>query len=174
MSRRRLLLGLACLCALHAVSAEVRFRDLDDPDAPKWAEDEVVLPAFPQEGNLLPFYVGEMTSHRFFIDGPSLSVGKDGVVRYVLVVRTGGGATNVSFEGIHCERREFKIFASGRSDGTWANVRKGEWRRIENKPVNRYHVALWRDFLCPYSGTPIGTPDEGRNALRLGKHPHAM
>lgn len=158
---------------VNVALAGLGLRDTDDPDAPKWAEAEAVLPAFPQEVNLREFYVSEMTAHKFFIDSSSLNPGKDGVVRYVLVVRTRGGATNISFEGIRCESRELKIYASGHRDGTWTKARKSEWRPIENKPINRQHAALSRDYFCP-NGLPIQTPAEGQEALRLGKHPQAM
>ena len=88
-------------------------------------------------------------------------------------MRTSGGATNITFEGIRCESREFRLYASGRQDGTWANTRKSEWKPIENKPINRHHAALSRDLFCP-SGSPISSPEDGRNALRLGKHPNAI
>jgi hypothetical protein len=100
-------------------------------------------------------------------------VGKDGVVRYVLVVQTSGGATNISFEGIRCDAREFRLYASGHREGRWTKARLSEWRPIENKPVNRHHAALSRDLFCP-NGVAIYTPDEGRDALRRGKHPQAL
>jgi hypothetical protein len=95
-------------------------------------------------------------------------------VRYVLVVETSGGARNVSFEGIHCKERSWKHYATGRSDSTWTGSRAAriDWRPIENKPVNRHHAALSRDLFCPL-GNAIFTADEGRNALRLGKHPNS-
>lgn len=161
---------LALSCNAHA---DFVFRDLSDPDAPQWKEDEIVLPAFPQEAGLREFYVSELTAHRFFVDEASLNPGKDGVVRYTLIVRTRGGATNISFEGIHCERRELKIYATGQRDGSWANARQSQWRPIENKPMNRHHAALSRDLFCP-GGIPIRSADEGREALRLGKHPAAL
>jgi hypothetical protein len=168
---RQLICLLACLVT-GGVWADIGFRNLDDPDAPVWKEESIQMPAYPEDAGLLEFYVSEMTAHQFFIDGATLSVGNDGVVRYVLVVRTRGGATNVSFEGIRCESREFKLYASGRHDRTWAATRKSEWRPIENKPINRHHAALSRDFFCPV-GTPIHNPEEGRDALRRGKHPQA-
>lgn len=161
------------LLATTVVMADVRFRDLSDPDAPKWTEDEAVLPEFPKTENLLPFYVSEMTAHRFMIDASTLQVGKDGVVRYVLVVQTSGGATNISFEGIRCDAREFRLYASGHREGRWTKARLSEWRPIENKPVNRHHAALSRDLFCP-NGVAIYTADEGRDALRRGKHPQAL
>lgn len=167
--------ALFCLCLLWLplqVTADIRFRDLEDPDAVKWVEGAVEIPAFPQEPNLREIYVGEATPHRFFVDETTLTTGSDGVVRYVLVVRTQGGATNISFEGIRCEALEYKIYASGRADGSWTRARKSEWRPIENKPMNRQHAALSRDYFCP-SRLMIQSPAEGRDALRRGRHPEA-
>jgi hypothetical protein len=170
---RCLSIFLVGILAANLALAGFGLRDQDDPDAPKWAEGDVPLPAFPQDMNLRPFYVSEMTSHKFFIDISTLNPGKDGVVRYVLVVRTSGGATNITYEGIRCESRELKTYASGRQDGTWTKARKSEWRPIENKPINRQHASLSRDYFCP-NGSPIQTPAEGQEALRLGKHPQAI
>lgn len=153
--------------------ADIGFRNLDDPDAPVWAEEAIQLPALPEEKSLLEFYVSEMTAHRFFVDGNSIHAGKDGVVRFTLVVRTSGGTINITHEGIRCETREFKLYASGRQDGTWSAARKPAWRPIENKPMNRHHAALSRDFFCP-AGMAIRSPDEGRDALRRGKHPQSF
>ena len=133
---------------------------------------EVEPPAFPKPENLIEFYVGPVTTNKYFIDASTLSVGSDRIVRYVLVVQTSGGASNVSFEGINCEELAWKHYATGRSDGTWVKSRapRIEWRPIENKPVNRHHAALSRDYFCPVR-TAISTAEEGRRALRLGMHP---
>jgi hypothetical protein len=154
-----------------AAFAGLGLRD-DDPDAPKWEEDALQLPTFPQETNLREFYVSATTTHKYFIDASTLSAGKDGVVRYALIVRTSGGATNITYEGMRCESGEYKIYATGHRDGTWVRARRSEWRPVDNKPTNRYHAALSRDYFCPV-GNAIYTADEGREALRLGKHPNA-
>jgi len=135
-----------------------------------WHEREVELPAFPQDADLLGFYVSAVATNRYLIDAKSLSVGDDGVVRYTLVVLTAGGATNISYEGIRCAAREVKLYATGRDDRTWAAVRDPVWRLIENKPVNRHHAALSHDYFCPL-GNPIRSASEGRDALKRGKHP---
>jgi len=140
-----------------------------------WQEQaEVEPPAYPSEDRLIEFQVGNVATNRYFIDGGTISVGSDGVVRYVLVVLTGGGATNVSFEGINCASREWKHYASGRSDKTWSKSRaaRAEWRLIENKPINPHHAFLYRYFFCPVNNA-IRNADEGRDALRRGKHPNA-
>lgn len=171
MSQRWLAL-LLTFVSLQA-AAQFRLRDNDDPDAPKWQEEALRLPAFPQPENLLPFYVSEMTSHRFMIDGSTLQVGQDRVVRYALIVQTSGGATNITYEGIRCDTREYRLYAAGRRDGTWSETRTSAWRPIENKPINRHHAALSRDLFCP-NGVAIFTPAEGLDALRRGKHPDAL
>jgi len=143
--------------------------DYTEPETER-VDEAIVLPAYPNDADLIEFYVSATATNRFFVDGNSLSVGKDGVVRYTLVIKTAGGATNVDYEGIRCASREFRIYATGRADGSWLPNRSTDWRLIENRDVNRYHAALNREFLCPI-GNPIQTAEEGRNALRRGKHP---
>lgn len=149
---------------------------LDDPDfdeeyeTRKWQEVEVQLPAAPKAEALLPFYVSAVTDNRFLVDGGSLSVGSDGVVRYILVILTPGGARNVTFEGMRCETRERRIYASGRLDGSWSKSRNNEWTRIQDVPANRYHAALFLEYFCP-DGIAVRTADEARGALLRGGHP---
>ena len=135
-------------------------------------EDKISLPPFPTASGLREIYVSAVASNVYSVDADTLSVGADRVIRYVLVVQASGGARNVSFEGIDCLDRTWKLYATGRSDGTWSLARRSEWREIENKPVNRHHAALSRDYFCPNGGV-IMDADEGRRALRLGKHPNA-
>lgn len=138
-----------------------------------WQEfKDVDPPGFPLQENLREFDVGPASANRYFIDASTLSVGSDDIVRFVLVVKTSGGATNVSFEGINCRDFTWKLYATGRSDGTWVKSRaaRSEWRRYDNNVVNRYHAELSRNFFCP-GGDNIATAEEGRQALRFGKHP---
>ena len=152
-----------------------RFNSNFEEEAPWQEQKEVDLPAFPKEEDLREFYVSAVATNKYLIDAGTLAVGADSVVRYVLVVKTSGGATNVSFEGINCRDRKWKHYATGLRDNTWTRspANRGEWRPIENKPVNRHHAALSRDYFCP-GGIGIYTADEGRNALRLGKHPNSL
>ena len=122
----------------------------EDEDAPsQWVETEVKLPSFPKPGSLIKFTPSAAASNEFFIDADSISVQTDGVVRYTLVIKSPGGAQNVSYEGIRCETREQKYYAFGRSDGTWMNARSAQWKRIEYREVNRHHGVLYADYMCP-------------------------
>jgi CNP1-like family protein len=110
------------------------------------AEENVALPAYPKADQLIEFFVAATSEFRFFVDAASISVAKD-VVRYVLVARSAAGAENVSFEAMRCATGEVRIYAVGR-DGGWAG-RTGEWRAIEQRTVQRWHNALYREYFCP-------------------------
>ncbi len=142
----------------------------EDSSTRRWQEKSVDLPAAPLPENLLPFYVSAATDNDFFVDGASLTVGPDGVVRYVLVIQSAGGARNVSFEGLRCETRERRVYALGRLDGTWSRSRNESWQRIRDVPANRHHAALFYDYFCP-GGAIVLSVDEARDALRRGGHP---
>jgi hypothetical protein len=70
------------------------------------------------------------------------------------VVRTQGGAENVTYEGIRCETAERKLYAIGRKPGDWVASRNVEWRQIEEKTANRVHAALAKDYFCPPGVVP--------------------
>jgi hypothetical protein len=141
-----------------------------DREVTPWNEMQAQLPAYPQDGTLLPLNVSAVTSHRFFVDEKSVSVGKDGVVRYTLVIKTSGGATNVSFEGIRCETREQKYYAIGRADGSWVRAKNPHWRYIEFQHVNAHHFTLYGEYAC--EGKLVrGSAEQIVRALRRGLEP---
>ena len=162
----RNLTALALLLAGAACSS-TQFRIFgSDEEKQPWTEIEAKLPNPPKPENLIPFEASGATPHRFYIDAPSLSVDGDGVVRYTMVVKTAGGATNVSFEGIRCETREQKYYAVGRSDGSWAPARDAQWRRVDYKDVNRHHWVLYADFFCPERHVRMATAKQILESLR--------
>ena len=172
---KRLVAFIVAVFAAGAVAEVPEYNTRYEEEAP-WQElKDVEPPTFPLQENLREFHAGPATTNSYFIDASTLTVGDDRVVRYVLVVRTSGGATNVTFEGINCKDRTWKLYATGHRDGTWVKSRatRVEWRPIENKSVNPHHSALNRDLFCP-AGIAITTAEEGRNALRLGMHPDSL
>lgn len=142
-------------------------RELERRD---WKEAEYKLPAPPKPQDLMEFGVHAGTDFRFFVDRQSLSVGKDGVVRFTLLARSNAGAENVSYEGIRCSERKYRVYAYGKPGGGWSE-RDSDWRPIENKfQGSRY--ALWLEYFCP-QWVPIFDAAEGIDALRRGGHPNA-
>lgn len=155
----------ACAFILAGVAAPTAAWGLSDSEFDEqkkpWAEIEAQLPPYPRDETLLRFEAGAATANRFYIDAPSLSVGEDGVVRYTMLIRAAGGATNVSFEGIRCETREQKLYAVARSDGRWTRARDPAWRHIEYRELNRHHGVLFADFFCEVArqGKPLPAKD---------------
>lgn len=150
MGLRPLSIAGLLLAAFAIVVSAQRARGGEPEDGTKiWKEiEEVTLPAYPKADALLSFTGGGASTHQFFIDPQSLSIGPDGVVRYTLVVKTAGGATNVTYEGVRCEMRHQKIYAVGRANGSWTRTRDPQWRRIEYQTVNNHHGVLYSDYLC--------------------------
>ncbi len=157
-------------CCMAILSSPLLADFDEDYESKRWQEVEVQLPAPPRQDRLLPFYVSAVAENRFYVDASSLSVGSDGVVRYVLVILTPQGGRNVSYEGMRCETRERRIYASGRADGSWSKSRNNDWVRIADQLVNRHHAALYLEYFCPI-GIAVRSPEEARDALLRGGHP---
>jgi len=132
------------------------------------AEESVALPAYPAPANLVEFMIDDPGGFRYFVDRATLSVGKDGVVRYVLVARS-ASAQNVSFEGFRCATGEHRVYALGRADGSWAQS-YGGWHSVTVAQPRQ--ITLFREFLCPQK-EPIASAQEGVRALERGVIPES-
>jgi hypothetical protein len=152
-----------------AVCGSVLGEPVDDYESKKWQEIDVQLPASPDDSTLQAFYVSAASENEFFIDLATLTVDVDGVVRYVLLVTTPEGGRNVTFEGMRCETRGHRIYASGRRDGTWSKARSDAWSRIREVYANRQHAVLFLDYFCP-GGSIVRDAAEAKAALRNGGH----
>ena len=164
--RRLVVLAVVALAGCGAQKPPSAFeQDFDDETKP-WVEIQTQLPPAPRDGDLATFGVSGATQFRFGIDRTTLAIGTDGVIRYVLVATSPQGARNVSYEGIRCESEEKKIYATGRSDGTWIRARNAAWTRIEEIGLNRQHAALMKEYFCP-NGIPTGGVPEILGRLRV-------
>jgi hypothetical protein len=166
--------ALAAGAAQAQLIQEDRTRKYDDKsnweleqEKRDWKEGEVKLPAYPRQEDLIEFFVSGATNFRFYIDPASIAAA-DGVVRYTLVARSPGGYANVSYEGIRCATNSFRMYALG-DNGRWT-PKNGEWREIEPRTVQRWHLELRTNYFCPVRA-PILSAAEGVDALRRGGHP---
>lgn len=168
-SALRIGFGGAALCAMSvafAIGDGVRVGyDNGERVAEEWREAEAVAPAYPVESDLVPFYVAPTVRNSFMIDARSISLGSDGVVRYTLVVRTPGGAENVTYEGIRCQTDQKKVYAVGRKGGEWAPSRNDAWVDIAENSLNRQHAALAHEYLCQ-NALPVGSVKQAIDNLR--------
>jgi len=168
------LLVLAALAALVACSSK---GPNDRSEWEKQNEDKLTrdegaltpeLPSYPEKDRLVQFFVSSASDFRFFVDRASLKVGKDRIVRYTLVATSATGSDNVSYEGLNCMTGEYIVYAVG-VQGKWV-ARPSQWRAIEPRSVQRWHNVLKGEYFCP-NNLPIGSAEEGVNALARGGHP---
>lgn len=163
---RPLALVFLPLLAFLSLSASGTSDPFDDEfDEKPWSEIEVQLPAFPEEADLIPFRVGAVRDRQFLVDGASISVGSDGVIRFSVVVISPSGARNISYEGMRCATRERRLYAFGRSDRTWSKARSNKWIRIMGDG-NQYPMVLHVDYFCSVGRPSIMTPDDAKRVLR--------
>jgi hypothetical protein len=162
-------LGL-CLILPLAACAQGRGAGGGGGDAGRGSEVQAPLPEFPKTENYLQVQVSAITPFAFFVDAKSISVGKDGVVRYSLIAKSSDGALNISFEGLRCSDGQFRIYAFGRSDNTWSEWSMSQWQRMPADARNAQRAVLYSDFFCP-SGISVATAEEAVRALRRGGRP---
>ncbi|MFP5410121.1 MAG: CNP1-like family protein [Gammaproteobacteria bacterium] len=162
---KKLLLLLMTLPA--AALAQVQWGQFDfeyEADKP-WVEIAAKLPAYPKSENLIEFNVSSATRNRHFVDANSISVDRDDVVRYTVVIEAAGGAKNIAFEGMRCKTGEYRIYAYGHADGTWSKARQSAWQGIKMRSLLSYHKALFEDHLCP-DGTTVRNAQDAVRSFR--------
>ena len=162
----KILPALLLCFPLAAHAAWMDFGHEFEQDKP-WAEVAAQLPAYPKDQNLIPFNVSSATNNQFFVDAQSISVGNDKVVRYTVVVKAAGGATNVSYEGIRCETAERRLYAYGHPDGSWSRARDATWQGIRLRSLLSYRKALYEDHFCP-DGIAVRDAKTAVDSLRRG------
>ena len=59
----------------------------DAPEKSEWEEESIALPDYPKDEHLIAVEMAA-SSNQFLVDGKSLSLGADGVMRYTMVIRS--------------------------------------------------------------------------------------
>lgn len=164
---RRLLAASAMiplLCAAFGAQAQLR-----DPDAEPWKESAVTPPASFSTDQLQPFDVAQTSALSYGIDPKTLSVGEDGVVRYVMVARSSSGALNVLFQGVRCATAEVKTYARWNNNASsWNTSSKEEWQALSFSGFTRPAMMLARAGICD-GKTINGTPQKILHTIRNGR-----
>ncbi|MCB6183192.1 CNP1-like family protein [Leeia sp. TBRC 13508] len=146
---KRWIFSLLAACTILSLHAEDE-ADLEQPDDVPWEEVKSTLPAYPEAGEWLPFFVTSATTNTFYIDAKSLEGTKDGVMHYTLKVVSENGAVNVTREGMRCSTREQKLYAIGDDRSkTWREPRNNQWVFFKKWAINRQLNVLYDDFFCP-------------------------
>jgi hypothetical protein len=143
------------------------------PHAP-FQESQVAPPPYPLDSDLIEFTLTGRTSNRFYIDGSSLSIGPDEVIRFVLVVRSPAQVSNVSYSGMRCDSREWKDYAFAGRERSWRIDEQARWRPIHQRDLNNYQQTLFKEFFC-FGGIMTGGPAGSAKAIVNSlKYPRAQ
>lgn len=118
-------------------------------------ERDTTPPAPPRDEDLRPITLRNLTDNTVALDGRTLEVGTDEVVRYTLVVTSPKGVRNVSYEGIRCDPAEWKLYALGRTDGGWGAPNAPAWQAVEDRGYNAIRFTLAKDYFCGPDGAPM-------------------
>ena len=157
MRRELLVAGMLVACC----SAQAQ---LHAPD-PDWKEAETPPPPALKVDKLVPF---DMPSSllRWGIDPGSVSIGSDGIVRYVVVARSDGGAVNAMYEGIRCNTAEVKVYARSYG-GDWSVQRNADWKPLQVNGAQNHSLVIARNAACIGQG-PNRSPEHIARDLGRG------
>ncbi len=132
---------LALALLLAAGAAHAQLADVN----PDWKETEAPAPPALRTTGLIPLEIPG-SQLRYGVDPASVSLGSDGVVRYVVVAASASGAVNGIYEGIRCNTAEYKVYA--RNAGAGWSTSGGDWRRLHDEPRSRHSLLVARTGAC--------------------------
>lgn len=155
--RRDLLAGLLALCSL-GVHAQLK------PDDPDWRELDAPAPPPLRTTGLIPLEMPR-SALRFGVDPSSISIGPDGIVRYVVVATSSSGAVNGLYEGVRCDKGEVRTYARHNPDQGWVPA-GSEWRALNDGSLpSRHALEIARSGAC-IGRAPNASPQQIARDLR--------
>ena len=128
-----------------AAAAAGASAQLATPD-PDWKESEAPAPPPVTSSRLIELDIPGSTL-RFGVDPASVTVGTDGIVRYVVVATSTTGTVNAVYEGLRCSTAEVKVYARHNPDSGWAPAR-GDWQPLHQIRNSRYSLLVARNGAC--------------------------
>jgi len=122
--------------------------------SPDWVEEAVgPAPAFSRTG-LIPIDMPPYVSVKVGIDPDTLQVGKDSIVRYVVVMTNASGSVTAAYEGIRCLTKEVKTYARQGASGQWVNVAAPQWKGPQDNIPSRHAFVIADQGACNARAAP--------------------
>ena len=137
-------------------------------EEPVWKELETPTPPSFNPAQLIDIDMGPNVALRYGVDPSAVTIGADGVIRYV-VVASSANASAALYEGIRCSTGEVKTYARF-NDGKWDLAKSPEWRSLFNSSGSRHSLALARQGACDNSSPAqsVGDMLQAMKAPRSG------
>jgi len=151
------------------------YKDNENAEDYVWKEENSQLPNYPKDSDLLKI-VGPAAyrNYQYLIDGKTLSVGSDGVVRFSFVIRSSSGSDNVMFDGLRCNTRQMINYAYGMTNTEGQKVfnkkTKPQWKPLRTKGIAGYSAILADSYFCDPTSIPL-TRHEILQNIKYGKGP---
>ena len=122
-----------------------------DPFAPMvFKEGATAMPLNPPNNpTTQPFYVSQQTVFKFAVDTNSILIGNDGITRYIVILTSPNGNSQVQYEGIRCDSFQWRLYGTFES-GVWKENPLSSWRGIQDQTPNRYQAALAQGAFCNF------------------------
>jgi len=123
-----------------------------DPFAPMvFKEGATAMPLNPPNNpTTQAFYVSQQTIFKFAVDTNSILIGNDGITRYIVILTSPNGNSQVQYEGIRCDSFQWRLYGTFES-GTWKENPLSTWRTIQSNIPNRYQAALAQGAFCNFA-----------------------
>jgi hypothetical protein len=134
----------AVVLALAGGSAFAQFATPLDPD---WKEVEAPPPPALRTQGLIDLEIPR-SALRYGIDPASITLGPDGIVRYVVVAQSPSGTVNAMYEGLHCKTAEVKVYARHNPDSGWVAAKEPAWMPLHGASQTRHSLVIARGGAC--------------------------
>ena len=118
---------------------------LDNPD---WVEIPTPPPPQFSKDHLIAIDMPLHITVKVGVDPSTITVGTDGLVRYVLVMTNSSGSSNAIYEGIRCVSDEVKTYARSGASGQWNMVEKPAWKSVSENMPSLHAKAFARQGGC--------------------------
>ncbi len=152
-----LLIGLgSCMAAAQFIA--------DDPD---WKESEVPPPPAFDLKRLVPVDISVRSQLKWGVDPDSIKIMPEGIVRYVVVAQSESGVVNAMYEGIRCNKGEFRSYARHNPGSGWVKTSNSDWIPLRQSTSSRHPEALAKQGICDGAAPPSNVPAAIRS-LRAG------
>lgn len=137
-----------CVVALVLfTSSALAHAQLKDAD-PDWKENDVqAIPAF-DVSRLIEIDMGQRFSLVYAIDPQTLSVGSDGILRFVMVARSPSGAVNAFYEGLRCNTAEGRVYARHNPSSGWQSASTSVWQPLRETSGMLHILRFARQGGC--------------------------
>ena len=145
------ILGLSVTLAMAGCAGDPLESGVD-PFAPMiFKEGATAMPLNPpNKATIPPFYVSQQTIFKFAVDTDSILIGNDGITRYIVILTSPNGNSQVQYEGIRCDSFQWRLYGTFENRAWQANP-LSTWRAIQSNVPNRYQAALAQGAFCNFN-----------------------